>query len=281
MKYTRFNNSSRIKQFKKIFKEVIIPLKPIGLRPFRLSPCHILFLSLRKPKSLGSLKLAGDVLYFNDPYWFLFCFKEIFEEQIYKFNSKTQKPLIIDCGSNIGLSVIYFKHIYPLSKIISFEPDPQIIKILEQNVASYKLENIELHQRALWPIKGNVKFKTDGGVGGHIIEGSNINKTIEVQTIRLNEFLEQPVDFLKIDIEGAEYNVLLDSGSKLTNVDNLFVEYHGKSSEPQKLHEVLDLLSRYGFRYYLKDALSTKSPFISHRMQEYFDIQLNIFAYRN
>ena len=48
-----------------------------------------------------------------------------------------------------------------------------------------------------------------------------------VTCVRLKDLLDDDIDFLKIDIEGAEYAVLKDCSDDLTNVKNLFVEYHG------------------------------------------------------
>ena len=52
----------------------------------------------------------------------LFLNHELFGLEIYKFNSEKTEPFIIDCGANIGLSVIYFKKLFPKAKVIAFEP---------------------------------------------------------------------------------------------------------------------------------------------------------------
>jgi hypothetical protein len=63
----------------------------------------------------------------------------------------------------------------------------------------------------------------------------------------LRDLLDSPVDFLKIDIEGAEYAVLKDCRDRLQNVRNLFVEYHAAPDEPQRLNEMLSWFSEAGF----------------------------------
>ena len=65
---------------------------------------------------------------------FIFQFKEIFVNQSYKFKSFTNSPVIYDCGANIGISCLYFKKIFPDSRIEAFEADPQIAKILQNNL---------------------------------------------------------------------------------------------------------------------------------------------------
>ena len=63
-----------------------------------------------------------------------------------------------------------------------------------------------------------------------------------VRCVRLNDLLNEEIDFLKIDIEGAELPVLKDCSDNLKNVKNLFVEYHGKYDEMFKLNEILEIL---------------------------------------
>src|SRR6516225_461673 len=76
-------------------------------------------------------------------------YREVFVEAIYFFRSGKDDPIIIDCGSSIGVSVLFFKKLYPKSKIIAFEPDPFTFEILTENVKRNGLTNVELHQCAL------------------------------------------------------------------------------------------------------------------------------------
>ena len=79
---------------------------------------------------------------------------------------------------------------------------------------------------------------------------------------RLKDYLDEPIDFLKLDIEGAETSVLLDCGDKLSNVDHLFVEYHGSPGERQDLGVILEVIQAAGFRYHIKDAYLIEHPFL-------------------
>ena len=62
---------------------------------------------------------------------FIWQFKEIFVDEIYKFDSKDEEPVIYDCGANIGMSCLYFKILYPKARITAFEGDPIITDVLE------------------------------------------------------------------------------------------------------------------------------------------------------
>ena len=103
---------------------------------------------------------------------------------------------------------------------------------------------------------------------------------LHVPSIRLRDLLEQPIDFLKLDIEGAEFDVLQDCQDRLQNIETLFVEYHSHINEPQQLQNVLTLLHEAGFRYQLHEVFTSPNPFLERQTLLGMDLQLNIFAYR-
>lgn len=212
---------------------------------------------------------------------FQFIRKELFGEQIYKFDSAESQPYIIDCGANIGLSVIYFKQLYPKAEIIAFEPDEKVFNALQYNVNSFGFSNVEVIKKACWNEETTLQFYSEGADGGRICHDDDSNKMIEVKTIRLRNYLDRKVDFLKIDIEGAETKVLRDSADLLGNVDKLFVEFHSFNGQEQTLGELIQILSNAGFRYQVQHvgAFSPR-PFMHIVQYNNIDLQLNIFAYR-
>jgi hypothetical protein len=64
----------------------------------------------------------------------VYLFKEIFIYNSYEFLSTKKNPFILDCGSNIGMSILYFKYFYPNCKIYAFEPDPETFELLKFNI---------------------------------------------------------------------------------------------------------------------------------------------------
>jgi FkbM family methyltransferase len=223
-------------------------------------------------------QLLGKPLEITDPYWHLYCYEEIFKDEIYRFQTDSPAPFIIDCGANIGLSVIYFKHLYAQARIIAFEPDAEIFKVLERNVKTFQFSDISLCQQAVWNSETELTFQGDGSVGGRL--GENGAQGSRVKTARLKNLLNQKVDFLKIDVEGAEYEVLKDCADSLGNVDYLFVEHHGIEDGAKTLDEILRIIRNAGFQYHLKEAWPIKHPFLREERTGY-SLQLNIFAFRN
>jgi FkbM family methyltransferase len=212
---------------------------------------------------------------------FLFIKKEIFDSQIYKFVSKKTNPYIIDCGANIGLSIIYFKQLYPAAEIMGFEPDKKVFDVLRFNVEVFQLSNVTLFERACWNKETTLQFYSEGADGGRTATEKDVDNVIEVKAVRLREYLNREVDFLKIDIEGAETEVLEDCADLLPNVDKLFVEYHSFTNQNQELSRLLQILNEAGFRYQVQHiGVFSPNPFVDISSSNNMDLQLNIFAYR-
>lgn len=206
---------------------------------------------------------------------------EIFVDEIYKFATKARDIKIIDCGSNVGTSLVYFKHNFPESNIIAFEPDKKIYECAEVNINNNRLKNIKLLNKAVWISDKGVSFKSDGADGGAI--STSVDDTNIVESIRLKNLLDndKKINLLKIDIEGAETEVIKDCANSLHNVDNIFIEYHSISSKEQSLSEILKILESQGFRYYLETIGKRQSPMVNTNRDQRMDMQINIYGYRN
>ena len=221
---------------------------------------------------------------FKDPKAFLYSVKELFVEEIYKFKAQDDTPYIIDCGSYIGTSILFFKTQYPNAKILAFEPDNSNFELLNNNIKNWDLKDIEIQNAAIWIDNLGVNFIADGNMASKIDESNNTahNENQKTKSVRLKDLLTEKIDFLKIDIEGAEYEVLVDCESKLSFVENLFIEYHGNYNEMYKLNKILNILIENNFKYYIKEAgVTFEHPFYDRENIYDFDTQLNIFAFKN
>jgi len=228
----------------------------------------------------GFTTLLGKRIEFVDVCTYMLGLEHIFGKEIYNFTSLNKRPLIIDCGSNIGLSILYFKKIYPDARVIGFEPDPAIFKALVHNVESFHCKHVELHNQAVWITNGSIDFQIEGGFSGRIPKYGDTSRIVTTPCVRLNDYLNNEIDFLKIDIEGAEYKVILDCRNQLKYVKNIFIEYHSHISEEQNLHELLQILTEAGFRYHLHEAFTRPRPFIDSNLMLGMDLQLDVFGTR-
>jgi FkbM family methyltransferase len=237
------------------------------------------------PRYQGSeTDLLGKTLRFVDAASFLSAYRQIFDEETYSFAARASNPLILDCGANIGLSVIYWKQLYPFSRIIAFEPDPDVFEVLTWNCRQRNLADIELVNRAVWKEQGILPFCAEGADAGHLDYGTSMDRnrrSVQVPTVRLRDYLNEPIDLLKLDIEGAEVEVLKDCQWHLDAVRNLFVEYHSFHGSEQHLDEIFFILKKNGFRVHVKSELVSASPFVDRLNYLGMDNSLNMFAYRD
>jgi FkbM family methyltransferase len=211
-----------------------------------------------------------------------YIFREMFIEGNYLFRADNEQPTIVDCGSNIGMSILFFKTVYPKSRIIGFEPDPTTFEILKSNIERNSLQDISVYPFALSDNDGAIDFyHNEQDVGSLMMSVRReriVGEKITVPTRKLSSFITGPVDLLKMDIEGAEEEVLpeLASSGALRFVKQMFIEYHlhivpGKDN----LSETIALLEKSGFGYQIAAGLN-KSKIVSPA--EFQDIR--IYCYR-
>lgn len=212
------------------------------------------------------VEYAGYRIRVTDGRSFYIQCKDEFINQIYHFESVETRPFIIDGGSNIGMSIMYFKQLYPQAQIIGFEPDPEIFEILQENVRKNKLDDVTLVNAGLGAEDGTALFVADHSAGGRVSSKEDSTSSVKIQ--RLSSSIDRPVDFLKLNIEGEELPVLeeLEAAGKLAKVKQLVLEYHGWANGEQRLGPLLTLLDRNEFRYLVHDfdnetGFATKPPF--------------------
>lgn len=228
---------------------------------------------------IKTFRMGRRRLYYISAQDLLHGLNEIFIDECYKIKLGSN-PYIIDCGGNIGLSVLYFRSIYPQASIITFEPDRQNRLLLEKNVQSFGLSNVSIQPQAVWNENGTLQFAGEGGLASMISHLPD-DHTYRVESIRLETFIDRRVDLLKLDIEGAEYEVVKDILPKLHLIDNIFIEYHSTFEERHKLVEMLDIVQKAGFLFYLREVFSIyPTPFCREGREGRYDIQVNIYCFR-
>jgi FkbM family methyltransferase len=243
----------------------------------------------RPGASAGALeeRFLGYRLSFFDYPTLVGLLDEIFVERVYDFETASPAPLIVDCGGNIGLSVLYFKHRHPRSQVICFEPDREAFAQLSRNVQNNDLQGVELHSQAVLDRQGPVSFFSDhdqrNRVGMSVSRrladrGMQLDET-RVEGVRLSAYLDRTVDFLKLDVEGAELKVLreLAGKNKLDLIQQMVVEYHyDQSNDDNSLADLLRLLEQSGFRYLPHSPY--RPPFYTHAGRPYSFL---LYAYRS
>jgi FkbM family methyltransferase len=205
----------------------------------------------------GSNKMGFQIESF-DAKTLHFLYSEIFARQHYYFRSDAESPFIFDCGANLGMATLYFKWLYPHSRIQAIEPDPATFRLLERNVSANRLENVVTHNVALWDKEEDIDFFI-GAEAGTLTMSTEPSREanrigIKVPARRLSDLIHEPVDFLKLDVEGAEHRVLSDLAAtgKVSLCKQMVIEYHHHiPGQESRLAGFLKLLEQSGFRYWL------------------------------
>jgi FkbM family methyltransferase len=237
----------------------------------------LIFINLFKFK--GITRFNGWKIKYIDGSSLIGMYHEIIYNEHYKFIPKNENPLIIDCGSNIGISVLYFNKTIKNVYILAIEADPEISSILKENLITNNC-SAEIIQKVIWIT--NDEDLSFGNIGADAGSLFSVDNTIKIKSIRLKDLLKKydAIELLKIDIEGAEIEVIKDCQNHLSHVDKVFVEYHSFSSSEQQLDILLSIMTRNGFRYKILPARKEQKPFLSFLKQENMDLQLNIFFFR-
>lgn len=230
----------------------------------------------------GTIAIDGLNFEFVDSASFIFTYEEIFRKQIYKFSVNNNTPYIIDAGANIGLAVLYFKLLFPDAVITAFEPDEQVFNVLQRNTTNKGMSFVTLIKKGLWTEETELSFAAEGADGGRISEREECSNIVTIQTVKLSNYLkDRHVDFLKMDIEGAEFEVLKEAEPYLYNVSKIFVEYHSFVDKDQQLSELLQILKNKGFRVNINaPGLVSQNPFVRINTYNGMDMQLNIYGIR-
>lgn len=193
---------------------------------------------------------------------------EIFTQNIYEIDLNSPRPLIIDAGAHVGLATLFFKTRYPQSRIIAVEPHPENVQHLDHNIWFNKLNDVTVVEAALSAHPGEVNLYSDTSddnwysVAGFIDgawDHSQASAPIRVPAIPLDALISEPVDLLKMDIEGAEIDVLRAS-KKLSLVKNLIIELHPPHSpaDLEKIFKTTHKLNIQSHHFGLKLAYISK-----------------------
>ena len=223
--------------------------------------------------SEGRIRLCGLLIHYNDPLSLYNEFKDIFINKIYNFKPDNENPSILDVGGYIGLSVMFFKTNFPRAKITVFEPDPAAFNILKTNIEINHFQDIELINAGVGKKRGTVLFFPDGADGGNPFVQKQENR-INVNTVKLSNYINGPLDLLKMNIEGMEGEVIEEIESRLPLIKEIIFEYHSFHNLPQHLGKILTILDRKGFRYLVADVpcSPTPIPFKMDKNYKYFNL---------
>lgn len=159
-------------------------------------------------------------------------FYQVFLAKSYDVFYGIEPKVIIDCGANIGLSVLFYKNKFPDAKVIAIEPEESNFELLKKNTEKYN--DIFCIKSGVWNKSTDLVIKEENsGNWGFVTEEFNLESVDShvITAISINEIIDtyniEQIDILKIDIEGSEkelFEINFENWLKITKV--LIIELH-------------------------------------------------------
>ena len=183
---------------------------------------------------------------------------DVFDSHEYVFDTRRRAPMIIDAGAHVGVATHYFKHRFPDARVLALEANPVTFALLRKNISHNGLEDVRAIHAALAPQTGTIPFFTSesdeepGAWGDSAIqqpwhEGEETT-VVDVPAVTLSSLLTEPIDLLKLDIEGLETAVLEEAASDLSPVRRVILEFHGTRRNPgNSISRLTEILRAAGF----------------------------------
>jgi FkbM family methyltransferase len=184
---------------------------------------------------------------------------------------------ILDIGACEGEDSIRYARSFPNARIFSFEPLPANQELIRTHFERYEVKHAELIPLALSAASGNAAFHVSSGHPSNLISGKNgdygnksssllppisenpiygwieFNKTISIPTTTLCEFCQKrgisQIDFIHMDVQGAELLVLQGSGKKLKDISTIWLEVSDEAiyQEQPVRSQVMSFMKEKGF----------------------------------
>ncbi len=187
-------------------------------------------------------------------------FEEIFIDRDYNIvddKIKNAKSLIIDIGAHIGCFSIYTATLNPDVKILAFEPDENNYKLLKENLLLNHSKNVQPKNLA---VAGKEEVRTlniSGDSHNHSFYNTE-NKVSEkkIQTTTIQKILRNhpKVDLIKIDCEGAEFEILRNlTEEEFSKTESIYIEFH-EFEEGMNRSELKSVLEKNGFQVRISES---------------------------
>jgi FkbM family methyltransferase len=177
--------------------------------------------------------------------------RDILCDDSYGIGRLPAAPRVLDLGANVGVFSVCLRWLRPAASVLAVEPDPDNLRLLRENTASLGPERFRILDAAVGGRPGEALLGGNTSDGRRILQDGDV----AVNMVPLADLLREPVDLLKMDIEGSEVAALKSAGEALRRVERAVVEYHLYAGAAGDLGELIAALETGGFdRFRLFDS---------------------------
>lgn len=157
--------------------------------------------------------------------------------------------VVVDAGANIGYyTVLLSRAVGPTGKVYAFEPGKECFDLLKRNVEENNCNNVVLINKALSDKEGKIKLyvnEEDKGSSSVLEETKHLGKEVMVDCTTIDKEVAETVDFIKMDIEGAELDCLIGSTKLLQTCKKMVLEV---PEERRDFEDIKQLLSENKYK---------------------------------
>jgi FkbM family methyltransferase len=182
------------------------------------------------------------------------------EDGIIEYFTPKQGDIVVDIGAHMGrYTIISSKRVGTNGKVVAIEAHPGNFEMLNRNIKLNQLTNVIPLNYAVYSKETKIKLYVPGEESGYTVYNTimsnrtgNEDKFVEVNAntldylLQLNQIREEEVNWIKIDVEGAEFEVLKGAANVLSKSKDiaLLIEVHG----PDNYRPVVEFLNLYNFK---------------------------------
>lgn len=160
---------------------------------------------------------------------------------------KGVKGVFVDCGAHIGKYTILAAR--TADKVIAIEPHPDNYMILRRNVALNGCKNVVLLNHAIWNTSATFQMNYGNNNSEHSMKVDYKAGSFTVDALTLDNLGLERIDWLKLDIEGAEFEALQGAERMLSEkrMKNIIIELHDPTKVGDSAQHIRSLLEKNGF----------------------------------
>ncbi len=186
-------------------------------------------------------------------------FLELFVFRTYGLEDMEPPRTVFDVGANVGMFVLRIKKLYPKAEVVAFEPVRSNFKRLQENLLG-RMDGVTLHNFAVSNKDGTADIYLHPiNSGAHSLFASQVGDDVEKETIQIRDInpfilgISNGVDLLKLDCEGAEFEIIMGlTHENAQRINRIVIEPTSGLYDREKM---LDQLIALGFTHYFAHGL--------------------------
>lgn len=241
--FMAFRNISRIHYFIYYFIKCFFIFK----NPLKFIYCYIK--RQQPPDNIIELRNGNKIFLSSHAHDIVTVFI-IFAKNIY--GSVAKDSIVLDIGANIGVFSL-FAAISGAKKVFAYEPNPEAYRVLQKNITQNNFDNIIKCFNLAVSDKENIELKFpinsspySKNLNADQLHDYQMITTTTLQNILIDNNLDF-IDFLKIDCEGCEFEVLYNLPPGISErIKNIRMEFHGHYGD--NVIDLIEYLAKYNFQ---------------------------------